>query len=192
MSLTYEEFNNKIEQAHEVKKIVRKAFLQNDYFYFDQPFSIFISACKHLHPAMYGNVVARRIIMSAQWKPISEDGDAIDRHGNRIELKTSLAGSSINIRQIRLHEKIDWYYILATTEDLDAYMFKLSHNDMYHEVHDKFKGSKTHKGTNLYGIRFAIDSDHWRRWLTNYSIDVQDYINPILIDPELISSSVDI
>lgn len=192
MSLTYEEFNIKIEQAHEIKEIVRKAFLQNEYFYFDQPFEVFVTACKHLHPAMYGNVVARRIIMSANWTPVNEDGDAVDRCGNRIELKASLAGNSVNIRQIRLHEKIDWYYILFVTNELKPYMFKLSHDEMYKEVFDQFKGSKTHKGTNLYGIRFPIESNHWKRWLSMYSVDVQDYISPILIDPDLIPPYVDV
>lgn len=79
--------------------------------------------------------------------PATENrGDAKDEENIYYEFKTSFTnkGDNLNIRQIRLWQKIDYYYcFFINEEDISkSLFFKLSHQEMEEEV--KLFGSATH------------------------------------------------
>ena len=116
--------------------------------------------------------------------PASEDcGDAKDEFGRIYEFKNSFTNQkqTLNLRQIRLWQNIDFYYCIYINElDLDKSMFYILNKDqMTEEV--SLCGSFTHGVSEInkqnkyqeYSITFPVYSDRsittnrWKKYLSN-------------------------
>lgn len=84
-----------------------------------------------------------------EWKTVSASenrGDYIDKDGRYFELKCSASNGrrSINVRQVRLWQDIDYYVVMFFDLDNPEYskVYMLSKEDMKNEV--KLRGCPTH------------------------------------------------
>lgn len=115
--------------------------------------------------------------------PASQNhGDAKDDKENFYEFKTSFTnkGNNLNIRQIRLWQKVDFYYCFFINEQEieKSLFFKLSHEEMLQEV--SMCGSATHGAKQAnevnqnieYSITipvYDLNNAKTRRWKEKYS-----------------------
>lgn len=129
-----------------------------------------------LNPQQYATYLENRFRILAGWNTRKNDGDAAfdDRS---IEIKVSVLSDinpKPNIRQVRLFQNIDLYYIFIIRES-SLNVYKLSKQQMENEV-DASGRSKTHgkKGVETPEEEYNVDFNE-ERWQI-YKIDSDPFL----------------
>jgi len=166
---------------------IKKRFNDNAKYGHDLRLNEFLLQAKTLPPSAYGYRMQSYFSMLFDCQVISSKsdlGDFINQLEQVIEFKCSFLSESmnkINIKQIRLWQDIDEYYVFVSDfekyDDIKTYLFKLSKSQMVEEC-DLMNAKSCHMTESNYsqnekvelGFSIAKDSENWKRWTDRYHV----------------------
>ena len=171
----FAKFNSLVAEMHKNKE-----------FGFNMPLKEFIKHMSLLNPQSYGSRIENRIIRDSQNKKVPSAigrGDMVSEGGSYYEIKNSIiteANNSLNIVQVRLWQKVDYYlciaYDLRDLENFKSYIFLLTHEEMKEQC--KYQANAAHgtgkanKNNENVEMRFSIPIDEsnkvFQYWMKNF------------------------
>lgn len=155
-------------------------------FGFDMPLKEFIKHMSLLNPQSYGSRIERRIIRDSQNKKVNSSlgrGDMVSGGNSYYEIKNSIitdTNNGLNIVQVRLWQKIDYYlciaYDLRDLANFKSYIFLLTHDEMVEQC--RYQANAAHGTTHAnidntnVEMRFSIPIDKKNKvfnfWMENF------------------------
>lgn len=166
---------------------IKKRFNSNSKYGHDLRLNEFLLQAKTLQPSAYGFRMQSYFSMLFDCQVISSKsdlGDFINQLEQVVEFKCSFLSDNmnkINIKQIRLWQDIDEYYVFVSDfenyEDIKTYLFKLSKSQMIEEC-DVMNAKSCHMTESNYsqnekvelGFSISKDSENWKRWIERYHV----------------------
>ncbi len=123
------------EKAWEMKQEFKKYAKTDgmDYLAFDK----LILYCRLINSQQASPALEDRFRKAMGWQAYHIEGDAKSQDGKIIEIKVSILDSvnlTPNIRQVRLFENIDSYYVFIIDKNNKLRVYKLTYRQMEHEV----------------------------------------------------------
>lgn len=169
---------------YQVFDTLKSSFKNNKYYGFDLPPQQFFLRCRHLPTQIWGTRIQAYFCYHFNFEitPSSWDcGDFKTHLGHDIELKCSFVDNetnSINCKQIRLWQDLDYYLILEVNfEDytnIKYNLFELTKEEMIEECKllnalpvANVKDKNTTEFASL-GFSVKRDSEHYTRWQEKY------------------------